>query len=242
MNAYQNIVSVASLIGDPSRAIMLDALMGGQALPAGELAYIAGVSPQTASAHLSKLVEGNLLAVESQGRHRYYRLSNAEVAQFMEMMATLSPTRPVKSLRQSEELVKVRAARTCYDHLAGRLGVAVTNAWLERGYLAVLSDREFGVTDEGAAHLLKWGVDLKAASPGRRVFAKRCLDWSERYYHIGGYLGARMASAALANGWVERRAGTRALRVTEDGEKWLSEMYGIDWRADSDAVREAQPR
>ncbi|WP_217592571.1 helix-turn-helix transcriptional regulator [Cohnella sp. GbtcB17] len=229
MNAYQNIVSVASLIGDPSRAKMLDALMGGQALPAGELAYIAGVSPQTASAHLSKLVNGNLLKVESQGRHRYYRLANAEVAQFVEMLEVLSPARPVRSLRQSEELVKVRHARTCYDHLAGRLGVALTNAWLERSYLSILSDREFGLTDEGADHFLSWGVDLRTPSPGRRVFAKRCLDWSERYHHVGGYLGARIASAALANGWVERIEGTRALRVTERGRDSLRDLYGMDW-------------
>ncbi|MDI4648978.1 ArsR/SmtB family transcription factor [Cohnella hashimotonis] len=230
MNAYQNIVSVASLIGDPSRAKMLDALMGGQALPAGELAYIAGVSPQTASAHLSKLVNGKLLMVESQGRHRYYRLANAEVAQFVEMLEALSPARPVRSLRQSEELIKVRHARTCYDHLAGRLGVALTNAWLERSYLSILSDREFDVTDEGAEHFLSWGVDLRTSSPGRRVFAKRCLDWSERYHHVGGYLGARVASAALANGWVERVEGTRALRVTERGRDSLRDMYGMDWQ------------
>jgi DNA-binding transcriptional ArsR family regulator len=227
MNAYPNISIVTSLIADPTRAVMLDALMSGQMLPAGELAYISGVSPQTASSHLSKLVKGNVIAVEQQGRHRYYRLANKEVAELMEMIAVISPPVQVRSLRQSQEMKKVRHARTCYDHLAGKLGVALTQALLHKGFIAMVSETEFDVTAEGMEHFRLLGIDLAAMKSNRRIFAKRCLDWSERYHHIGGFLGSVIAQHLFAIKWIEHIEGTRAVRITEEGRTRLQEWYGI---------------
>lgn len=148
MNVYPNISYIAKLIGEPTRAIILDCLMNGQALPASELAYIAKVSHPTISSHLSKLVEGNLIIVEQHGRHRYFRLANEEVAEVLEKLGTIAPTVKVRSLRQSDQLKQIRHARTCYDHLAGELGVKVAEVLLDREFIT-LKDEEYVVTEQG---------------------------------------------------------------------------------------------
>ncbi len=227
MNAYPNIIKITSLIGDPTRATMLDALLNGQSLPAGQLAYIAGVTPQTASSHLAKLVEGNLITVDHQGRHRYYRLASAEVAQVMEIISTMAPPVPVRSLRESEELKKVRHARTCYDHLAGRLGVSLTEALLTNGFITVESDTDYGVSEKGKQRFRDFGIDLSTMKPGRRVFAKRCLDWSERYHHLGGFLGATITSHLFERGWIKRIERTRAVTMTTDGRNGFNQYFGL---------------
>ncbi|WP_242218417.1 helix-turn-helix transcriptional regulator [Bacillus cereus group sp. BfR-BA-01380] len=227
MNVYPNISYIAKLIAEPTRAIILDCLMNGQALPASELAYMAKVSHPTISSHLSKLVEGNLLNVEQHGRHRYYRLANQEVAEALEKLGTIAPTAPVRSLRQSDQLKKVRNARTCYDHLAGELGVKITEGLIDRQFLT-LEDGEYAVTEQGEKWFLKFGINIEKANTKRRIFAKPCLDWSERRYHISGWLGSEIANLFFEQGWITKEEKSRAVHLTNNGKKALQDQLGID--------------
>jgi DNA-binding transcriptional ArsR family regulator len=226
MSADPNLAEVALLIGEPARATMLLALLGGQALPAGELAARARVTPQTASAHLARLVGGGLLEVRSSGRHRYYRLSGPEVGAALEALLRVAPAGAVRSLRQSEEARALRAARTCYDHLAGALGVALTRRLLALGLLAQEGER-YRVTAEGAAWLASWGIDLAALERGRRAVARACLDWSERHDHLAGALGAALAAKLFERGWIARVPGGRAVRLTAAGQAGLRRELGL---------------
>jgi DNA-binding transcriptional ArsR family regulator len=211
---------VAALLGDPARAAMLDALMDGQARPAGELARRAGIAPSTASEHLARLVTGRLLVVEPRGRERRYRLASADVAEVLEALSRLGSAAPVDSLRAASKRDALRAARTCYDHLAGRLGVALTDALVARDVLR-RRDGAFELSDDGEAFFYGVGVDVAGARGRKRVFARACLDWSERRPHLAGALGAALAEAALDQGWVRRRPNDRALRVMPAGATWL---------------------
>ena len=211
---------VAALLGDPTRAAMLDALMDGEARPSGELARRAGVAPSTASEHLARLVEGRLLVVEPRGRERRYRLASADVAEVLEALSRLGTEAAVNSLRAASRAEALRAARTCYDHLAGRLGVAVTDALVARDVLR-RRDGSFELTENGEAFLAGLGVDVAGARARKRVFARACVDWSERQPHLAGALGAALADAVLEHGWVRRRPNDRALRVTSAGDTWL---------------------
>lgn len=204
MNVYPNISYIAKLIAEPTRAIILDCLMNNQALPASELAYMARVSHPTISSHLSKLVEGNLLKVEQHGRHRYYRLANQEVAEVLEKLGTIAPTVQVRSLKQSDQLKQVRYARTCYDHLAGKLGVEIAEKLLHRKFI-ILEEGEYIVTEQGKKWFLNFGINIEKANIKRRVFAKPCLDWSERRYHISGWLGSAIAKLFLNRNGLQRR-------------------------------------
>lgn len=226
MSAEPDLAVVAQLIGEPARAAMLLALLSGQALPAGELAAQAGVSPQTASAHLARLVEGRLVRATSSGRHRYYRLSSDEVGAVLETLMTIAPARPVRSLRQSEEARALRWARTCYDHLAGRLGVQLTERLLALEYL-VPDDACYRVTAKGAAWLADWDIDLDGLRRGRRMLARPCLDWSERHDHLAGALGAAVATQLFTRGWLVRRPGSRAVRLTSEGQIGLQREVGL---------------
>jgi len=208
-----DISPVAALLGDPARARIVQALHDGRALPAGELARRAGVTASTASEHLGKLVEGQLLAVERTGRHRYFRLANAEVARAVEALAAVAPPTVARSLRQATVGEALAAARTCYDHLAGRLGVALADALLEREAIVAVPDGfALGPCLDEVLHA--FGVDVL---PQRRQPAVRCLDWSERRPHVGGALGAAICSRALEQRWVERLPGSRAVRLTPAG-------------------------
>ena len=207
MNVYPNISYIAKLIAEPTRAIILDCLMNNQALPASELAYMAKVSHPTISSHLSKLVEGNLLTVEQHGRHRYYRLANQEVAEVLEKLGTIAPTVQVRSLKQSSQLKQIRYARTCYDHLAGKLGVEITEKLLDRQFI-ILEDGEYIVTEQGKKWFLNFGINVDEADIKRRVFAKPCLDWSERRYHISGWLGSAIAKLLLNRDGLRKRIRT----------------------------------
>jgi DNA-binding transcriptional ArsR family regulator len=226
MSAEPNLAQVAMLIGEPARAAMLLALLGGQSLPAGELAARAAVTPQTASAHLARLIDGGLVQVSSSGRHRYYRLSNREIGAVLEALLTIAPARPVRSLRQSEEVRALRAARTCYDHLAGALGVALTQRLLALRLL-IREENRYHVTDDGAVWLAGWSIDLDALRSGRRVLARPCLDWSERHDHLAGALGAALTSALFARGWLLRVPGGRAVRLTAEGQAGLQRELGL---------------
>jgi DNA-binding transcriptional ArsR family regulator len=217
---------VAALLGDPTRATMLDALMDGRARPAGELARRAGIAPSTASEHLARLVAGRLLVVEPTGRERRYRLASAEVAEVLEALSRLGSEEPVSSLRAASRRDALQAARTCYDHLAGRLGVAVTEALVARDVLRV-HDGSFELSADGEAFLADLGVDIAGARARKRVFARMCLDWSERRPHLAGALGAALADAVLDHGWVRRRPNDRALSITPSGIEALRSLLGV---------------
>ncbi|MBG9538395.1 ArsR/SmtB family transcription factor [Bacillus thuringiensis] len=205
----------------------LDCLMNNQALPASELAYMARVSHPTISSHLSKLVEGNLLTVEQHGRHRYYRLANQEVAEVLEKLGTIAPIAQVRSLKQSDQLKQVRYARTCYDHLAGRLGVEIAEKLLHRKFI-ILEEGEYIVTEQGKKWFLNFGINIKKANIKRRVFAKPCLDWSERRYHISGWLGSAIAKLFFEQEWITKTDKNRAVHLTRKGMKLLKDQLGID--------------
>jgi DNA-binding transcriptional ArsR family regulator len=225
MKAYPDFAYVAGLIGDPTRATMLDSLLDGRALPASELAYMARVSPQTASAHLAKLVEGKLLVVETHGRHRYYRLAGTHVAQVLEALSTMAPPVQVRSLRQSDVLQKVRHARTCYDHLAGRFGVELTQALLASDILRE-AEGEYVITDLGKTWFWEFGIDVSAIRNKRRTLARPCLDWSERRHHLAGTLGAAIANRMFELQWIVRDTSSRAVHITDKGREGLAQRLG----------------
>jgi DNA-binding transcriptional ArsR family regulator len=221
MDAPPDPASVARLIGEPARATILTALLGGEALPATDLAHRCRLKPQTVSFHLARLVGGGLLSVERSGRHRYYRLADPQVARALEAINAISPRPPVRSLRQSREAEALRFARTCYDHLAGVLGVGITEALLERGYVEA-EDGDYRLTPSGEGWLAGFGVDPRELERKRRAFAPRCLDWSERRHHVAGALGAAVAGRLFELGWVVRGQVPRAVRLTEEGREGLA--------------------
>ena len=226
MTADVRMAEVAALVGDPARANILAALMGGRALTAGELVYAAGVSPQTTSGHLGKLTEGRLIASIKQGRHRYYRIASHRVAEMLEGIMAVVADAPPRHRPSSKQDDAMRVARTCYDHFAGRLGVGLTDALCAHGYLA-LTDEAGEVTDSGVAFLGKLGVDLGAARNRRRIFCRPCLDWTERRPHLGGSVGAALAQRCFDLGWLDRMRDSRALLVTKAGRRGLSETFGL---------------
>jgi DNA-binding transcriptional ArsR family regulator len=227
MQHEPDLSTIAALIGDPARATMLSALLSGQSLPASDLAYRAHITPQTASLHLAKLVEGNLLEVSPMGRHRYYRLKNAEVAAALEALALISPAPRVRTQRESGEYQALCYARTCYDHLAGKMGVAMTQALLAQGRLT-LNDQSYALTEQGADWLAGWNVDESELRQGRRKFAPTCLDWSEHRHHLAGALGAAVMNRLFENGWFTRIPGNRALQLTKTGRQGFRQEFAID--------------
>ncbi|MED3562735.1 helix-turn-helix domain-containing protein [Bacillus xiapuensis] len=219
-----NLSNIASIISDPSRAAILTVLMDNRFHSAGELAYMARIKPQTTSYHLAKLIDADLIMVENQGRHRYFKIQNQEVAQIMETLLTLSSPPKIRSLKQSTEDKQVRFARTCYDHPAGYLGVQLTEALIKKEYLT----DEFILTDSGAAFLSSLGIDIQEVRKKRRSFCHKCLDWSEKRYHVAGALGYAILELLLNNHWVERLPKTRALKITNGGKKALKEIFSIN--------------
>lgn len=220
---------VAMLAGDPARAGMLHALMDGRALTASELAHVAGITPQTASGHLARLTVAGLLAVEKQGRHRYHRLASPAVARMLESImqvaAEVAPRRTKTFVGPRD--AALRSARTCYDHLAGHLGVALADAMVARGQIEWGVDAGI-VTDSGVALLGKLGIDLDSHGKRRtRTLCRPCLDWSERRPHLAGAVGAALCTHCLANGWIKRVNGTRAVTITPKGQRNFREMFGI---------------
>ena len=226
MDGDVQIAPVAALLGEPARAAIVGALESGQALPAAELARRAAVSPSTASEHLARLVEGGLLAVEPRGRHRYYRLASAEVAHAVEALSAIAPRGPVRSLRAANTASALTEARTCYDHLAGRLGVAVAGALVRRRALRH-TDGGFERGARAGSVFAALGIDLHAVEKARRPFALSCLDWSEREPHVAGALGAAIASRAVEAGWLRRRSDSRALDVTDAGRDAFAAELGL---------------
>src|SRR5262252_11129669 len=202
------------------------ALVGGRALTAGELSFAAGVSPQTTSGHLGKLAAANLLVQMKQGRHRYYRLAGPQVGQMLEGIMNVALNAPPRYQPKSRVDEQMRHARTCYDHIAGVLGVALADSMAARD-LVVLGDEGGEVTPAGLEFLSRLGVDLSAARAKRRIFCRPCLDWTERRPHIGGAVGAALATRCFELKWIERVRDTRALTITPTGRRGLTEMFGL---------------
>ena len=224
---------VAALAGDPARAAMLNALMDGRALTASELARTAGITPQTASGHLARLTKAGLIAVTVQGRHRYHSLASPSVARMMEsiMQVASDAAASRKPIVVGPRDAALRAARTCYDHLAGRLGVDLADAMVAGGQIELASDAGV-MTDSGMALLGKLGIDIEALVPrpdrrGVRLLCRPCLDWSERRPHLAGAIGAALCAHCFDKGWIRRSEGTRAVSVTPKGQQAFREIFGL---------------
>jgi DNA-binding transcriptional ArsR family regulator len=220
----------AALMGDPARASMLTALMDGRALTAGELALAAGITPQTASGHLGRLAAAGLLVVERQGRHRYHRLASPAIARMLEGIMAVAATAadPPRPVRVGPGDRALRQARTCYDHLAGRLAVAMADRMVERGHIELSPDGG-AVTEAGARFLRDLGIELDPAARRRgRMFCRPCLDWSERRPHIAGAVGAALCSGCFARGWLRRVNNSRAVTLTPGGRLALERAFGVD--------------
>ena len=227
MNEPDVVARVAGLLADPARAQILLTLVDGSMRPAGELAFAANISPQSASAHLAKLVEGGLLALQPQGRHRYFQISGPEVASAVESLSSLSmalpPRRPIDPAIPKSAPVQFLRARTCYDHLAGEVAVQICTAMLKARWLKS-EGRDLELTRLGHERLTALDVDLSAARSARRSFARACVDLTQRRSHIGGALGAALLEMYLARGWVLRMRGSRAVGITPKGSQALARI------------------
>lgn len=220
-----NMAGIAALIGDPARANMLSALMAGMALTAGELSAEAGVTKQTASAHLARLLDGGLLAVERQGRHRYYRIANPEVAQLIESLMGVAALQAPPRTRPGPRDAAMRRARVCYDHLAGELAVVLYDACVANGWIALDADG-LAPTEAGRAFLRAFGVDLDRLEAGRRPLCRACLDWSVRRPHLAGAVGAALLARIVALGWAARVGHSRVIAFTPAGEAAFLDLLG----------------
>ena len=219
-----DIAYIANLIGDPARSAILIALLEGRALTAGELAHQANISPQTASSHLSKLIEAHLITVEAQGRHRYYKLANTEVAHILEALAAISSKPSKNSLTKTP--IELRFARTCYDHIAGKLGVVLTESLLNQN-LIKLYDKTYKITNQGEKYFTGLGIKVEKLAQQRRRLAYPCLDWSERVSHLAGSLGAGLLNLFLEKRWILRAQQGRALYLTKEGKINLNSLFSI---------------
>jgi DNA-binding transcriptional ArsR family regulator len=224
MSEVLDIAAIAALVGDPARANMLCAMLDGRALTASELAYAAHVSPQTASGHLGKLSAARLIEVAQQGRHRYYRLAGKHVAAMLESISGVAAAAPPR-VRPPRIEPGMRAARMCYDHIAGQLGVTLADALLANRHVEFAEDGGI-VTPSGEAFFAKLGIDLSAARTSRRVFCRPCLDWSERRPHLAGSVGAALARRLMDNRWIARKRDSRALTVTPAGWTGIERAFG----------------
>ncbi|HEY9760658.1 MAG TPA: winged helix-turn-helix domain-containing protein [Oculatellaceae cyanobacterium] len=227
MNPEPIITATAALIADPARTSMLMMLMDGRAYPAGELACAAGVTAQTASSHLAKLLAGGLVEVETEGRHRYYRLAGPHIVATLKRLASVSPTYIVRRKSPDPEANHLRFARTCYDHLAGRLGVAIAKAMFSRNYFSNVEGKTLIVTASGAEWFRSRGLDIGQIEPGRHGIARRCLDWTEREHHIAGPLGTQFFILSCTAGWFHRPIGSRVVEITPKGWSALNEHFDI---------------
>ena len=239
-----DLAALGAVLSEPARARMLLALGDGRALPATTLAAEAGVSASTASAHLGRLLDAGLLSVRQQGRYRYYHLAGPEIGELIEVLARLAPATPVRSLREGTRAYALRRARTCYDHLAGRVGVALFRALIEQQLVAGGDglhhperagndhvsaggrDVQYHLTQEGRARLDELGVALPARA-GDVIPLRYCVDWTEQAHHLSGAVGRSLTAWMFDRAWLERMPRTRALRVTETGARGLGTQFGL---------------
>jgi DNA-binding transcriptional ArsR family regulator len=218
-----NVARIAALLGDPARADALTALMADRALTATELAAIAGVTKQTMSAHLSKLLNASLIAVDQQGRHRYFRLADEDVGGLLESLMGVAFRTGAVRLVSSPREPALRKARICYDHLAGELGVLAYESLLRNGWLTI-SSQGLRPSTSGKRWFTNLGIDCDLAMSQRRTYCRPCMDWSERRYHLAGSLGAALLSRVCELGWATREKASRVVRFTASGERHLRDM------------------
>lgn len=223
MRGDVDLSTVGALLADPARAAILSELLGGERLPSGELALRAGLTPSGASNHLRRLLAGGLVHADADGRRRLYRLAGPDVAAALEALGRIAGPVPVRTLRGADKRVALRDARTCYDHLAGRVGVGVTERLVRLRLLHEL-DASYAVTRRGEAWFAELALDVTELRASRRGFALRCLDLTERRPHLAGALGAALADAVRRRGYVRPRAGSRALRVTDAGRAFFADL------------------
>ncbi len=217
---------IAALVGNPARANVLSLLLDGRALTAGELSYAAGVSPQTTSGHLGRLTEAGLLTVHRQGRHAYYRLASPLVGRMLESIMAVAADGPARHRQRWRGGEALRTARTCYDHLAGRLGVALADTLSDRDHVVLGEDGGI-VTPDGEQFLAEFGIDVPTVRQGKRAFCRPCLDWSERRPHLAGAVAAALASRCFDLGWLRRERDSRAVAITPKGRAGFAERFGI---------------
>lgn len=221
-----NIARIAGLVGDPARAEILTALMTGQALTATELVGVAGLTKQTVSGHLAKLVDAQLLAVEHQGRHRYFRLADPDVAHLLESLMGIAFRTGAVRVRSSPREPALRKARVCYDHLAGDLGVAAMDSLVERRMLRV-ADGAPELTPRGREFCAELGIALEPLSRQKRPLCRTCLDWSVRRPHLAGALGAAILARCFELGWARRASGSRVVQFSAAGERAFRERFAV---------------
>ncbi|KAF6631779.1 winged helix-turn-helix domain-containing protein [Paenibacillus sp. LX16] len=227
MSTKSNVAMIASLVSEPSRAAILTALLDGRFHTASELAHMAGIKPQTASFHLAKMTEAQVVTVEKQGRHRYYGIQDPEVARVMESFLSIAPSVPIHSFKHASENEALRLARTCYDHVAGQLGVQLMSFFIQKGILS--EDRDgLHITEQGEAFFTDFQIDLTKTRQKRRSFSHKCLDWSERRHHLAGALGNALLDRLFELNWIERLPTTRAIRITADGKRGFKEIFSIE--------------
>jgi DNA-binding transcriptional ArsR family regulator len=218
MTTEPDVAALAALITEPARAAMLMHLLDGRSWTAAELGKVAGVGAPTASVHLRKLVEGALIQVSPAGRHRYFRIANVEIALLLEQLARLAPEKQAQTPGARRASSSLRHCRLCYDHLAGRVGVAIAQGMMQRAWL-IEAEPWYHLTDEGRHVMTELGV--------ASVAGRTCMDWSERRLHVGGQLGREIARALLALKWMQRDPKSRALRVTPEGSECLRSVFGV---------------
>jgi DNA-binding transcriptional ArsR family regulator len=229
MDLEKNFTRIATLIGEPTRATMLWNLLDGRAYTAGELALCADVSAQSASNHLTKLVMGELLSMEKQGRHRYYRLAKPEIAYTIESIANLFPLKAKSAEMQTREKAGIEYARTCYDHLAGVAGVMVTQALIEKKIL-IPAGKGYRVSRDGERWFAKLGIDVEDLTGSKRSFARQCLDWSERKHHVAGALGAALLQRMIELDWIRKKQFSREVFFSYKGRGKLYSLLGLSLR------------
>jgi DNA-binding transcriptional ArsR family regulator len=225
-----SIVRIAALIGDHARAEILTALMTGQTLTAIELAAVAGVTKQTISSHVAKLLDAKLIGVTSQGRHRYFRLADDDVARLLESLMGVAYRTGAVRVRSSPREPALRKARVCYDHLAGELGVLIFDSFKKQRLLKGVEDKP-ELTKRGQRYCQEFGIDIEALARERRPLCRACLDWSARRYHLAGALGAAVLSRCLDLHWARREKGSRVISFSATGERALREQFGISSNA-----------
>ena len=227
MNRAFPLASTAALIAEPVRAAILTALLDDRARCAGELARAANTSAQSASMHLSQLLAGGLLKVMQQGRHRYYSIASRHVAHAVEALVTISTAPSFKPASNNRDLCY---ARTCYDHLAGELAVNLTVMMEQKRFLVPCGEREYEVTPAGEKFLALWQIDAGSPRATRRPFARRCLDWTERRYHLAGALGAAICGKFLERRWITREKTTRIVHLSLNGRRELAGFLNLGRR------------
>lgn len=221
-----DIARIGALMGDPARANILCALLSGKALTATELATEAGITGQTASSHLKKLMEGGLLTQAKQGRHRYFTLAGPEVGAVLEAVMGLAARKGHLRTRTGPRDPQMRAARVCYDHLAGDMAVRIFDSLQKRGFLAVSTDKGgIALTDDGAGFVSSIGIDLDALTASRRPLCRACLDWSERRNHLAGGLGAALLTRFLDRNWMRREPSSRIVHISPKGDAELRKLF-----------------